>query len=158
MTPLTWEQARALPLAIALAEAGNLPITGISHTQARLLAAAAGGRLPTSQEWEWMAGGGKRRYPWGDTGPDDRHANLRGLGPERATPVGAYPHGATPDGLLDVAGNVWEWTATPRPGQGVVIRGGSYNSITMYAHCAYINDVPAALASPGIGVRVVRDP
>jgi formylglycine-generating enzyme required for sulfatase activity len=157
-TPLTWGQARALLPSTPVVGNEDLPITGISQAQARLLAEAAGGRLPTSEEWEWMAGGGTRRYPWGNTVPDDSYANLRQLGPGRPTSVGAYPLGATPHGLLDVAGNVWEWTATQCPGQGAIIKGGSYNSIVMYAQCAYANDVPAAMSSYGIGVRVVREP
>lgn len=105
-----------------------------------------------------MAGRGVRRYPWGETEPLRRHANLRDLGPGRITTVGDFPLGATPEGLLDVAGNVWEWTASSAPGGGAVIRGGSYNSIALYARCAFSNEVPADLSSPGIGLRVVRQP
>jgi iron(II)-dependent oxidoreductase len=63
----------------------------------------------------------------------------------------------TPEGVLDVAGNVWEWTATRVPGDGAVIRGGSYNSPCGYARCAYSNEAPIAVQSAGIGVRVVRE-
>ncbi len=75
-------------------------------------------RLPTEQEWEWAAGGrreepGKvlkvKEYPWGDKPePTRKHANFdRNEG--ATTPVGRYPDGATPEGLYDIAGNVWEW-------------------------------------------------
>jgi iron(II)-dependent oxidoreductase len=139
----------------------QLPATGLTWEQAVQLAAAMGGRLPASPEWEWMAGRGSRRYPWGEAEPGPEaavaRANLRGIGPDHPTPVGAFPEGGTPDGLLDVAGNVWEWTSTPVPA-GRVIRGGSYRAHTFYARCEYVNEVPAEIASPGIGVRVVRDP
>ena len=136
------------------------PVTGITWQQAARLAALLDGRLPTSAEWEWMAGGGSRRYPWGDDAPRggtaSPQANLRGIGPDQATAVGEFPDGATPDGLLDVAGNVWEWTSTPVPG-GRVVRGGSYRALSLYARCDYANEVPPGIASPGIGVRVVRE-
>jgi sulfatase modifying factor 1 len=136
------------------------PVTGITWHQAVRLAASLGGRLPTSAEWEWMAGRGSRRYPWGDDPPRTETAsalaNLRGIGPDRTTTVGEFPAGATPDGLLDVAGNVWEWTSTPVPG-GRVVRGGSYRALSLYARCDYVNEVPPEIASPGIGVRVVRE-
>lgn len=65
-------------------------------------------RLPTEIEWEWAAGGGTRLYPWGDEEPDETRANY-GKMVGQTTPVGSYPAGATPAGLMDMAGNVWEW-------------------------------------------------
>jgi sulfatase modifying factor 1 len=154
-TPLTAGQARQLGYLVA--GDGRLPVTGLTWVRARELAEAAGGRLPTSPEWEWMAGSGVRRYPWGQAEPDGPYANLRGYGPCRPTPPGSFPLGATPSGLLDVAGNVWEWTATFVPGDGAAVRGGSYNSISLYARCTFTNEIPATATSPGIGLRVVRD-
>jgi len=66
-------------------------------------------RLPTENEWEWSASGGKRKYPWGNEEPDDTRANY-GDRVGCTTPVSRYPSGATPEGLMDMAGNVWEWT------------------------------------------------
>ncbi|MGH3814363.1 MAG: formylglycine-generating enzyme family protein [Pseudonocardiaceae bacterium] len=138
---------------------GDLPVVGLTWMQAHAVAEAVGGRLPTAPEWEWMAAGHPgRRFPWGEQDWTPRHANLRGTGYGHPVAVGRFADGATPDGILDVAGNVWEWTATRRPGDGAVVLGGSYNSLPRYAQCGYRNEVPVALASPGLGLRVVRDP
>lgn len=148
-TPLTWTRRANSPVA--------LPVTGVSWREAARIASGIGGRLPTTAEWGWMAGAGRRRYPWGEAEPSPTLANLRFTGPGRPTAVDRYPAGVTVDGVLDVAGNVWEWTATTVPGAGVVIRGGSYNSIALYATCAFSSEVPYWLRSPGIGLRPVRD-
>jgi hypothetical protein len=91
-------------------------------------------RLPLEEEWEWAASGGKRKFPWGDDPPQPNRANfnlplascpLQGL-----TPVHAFPDGATPEGLMDMAGNVWEWTATwqdEKKEQRLVRGGGGFN-------------------------------
>jgi formylglycine-generating enzyme required for sulfatase activity len=138
----------------------SLPVTGMTWQQASELASLLGGRLPTSPEWEWMAGRGVRHYPWGGDEPCEAdgvvRANIRGVGPDAVTPVGAVMAGATPDGLLDVAGNVWEWTATAVP-SGFVIRGGSYRALPLYTRCDFVTEAPGSLVSPGIGLRVVRD-
>jgi hypothetical protein len=135
-----------------------VPLTMLDWHAARALAEALGGRLPTSAEWEWMAGHGKRRYPWGDDDPGVAHANLREAGLGRPVPAGSHPAGTTPEGITDVAGNVWEWTATTVPGGGAVVRGASYNSISLYTQCGFSSEIPMTTVSPGIGLRLVRTP
>ncbi len=68
-------------------------------------------RLPTEPEWEWAARRDGRIFPWGKGWDETKLNSLEGR-VMRTTPVGAYPHGTTPDGIHDLAGNVWEWTAT----------------------------------------------
>ncbi|MFB8085016.1 formylglycine-generating enzyme family protein [Streptomyces sp. NPDC055992] len=141
------------PLAVA-----GLPVTGLTLPQAAQLAHRVGARIATSAEWEWMASGTVRRFPWGDQVPGPGHANLRGLDSGRPTPVRSHADGRTPDGLWDVGGNVWEWTTAPwRRDRIALLRGGSYNSPSQYAECAHANDIPPGICSPGIGLRPVRN-
>jgi len=137
----------------------DMPVTGISHADATTIAAELGGRLPRSAEWEWMAAGAaRRRYPWGDAPWHPLRAALLPCGHRSPVPAGDHPAGVTAEGMLDVAGNVWEWTASPVPGGGFVIRGGSYASQPLYAQTTFLNAAPAELRSAGIGMRVVKDP
>ena len=95
------------------------PVVGVCWYEAMAyaswLAAVTGQpyRLPSEPEWEWAARRGGRQFPWGSGWDSERLNSLEGENRVmRTTPVGAYPLGATPDGIYDLAGNVWEWTAT----------------------------------------------
>ena len=96
------------------------PVVGIcwyeAMAYANWLASVTGQpyRLPTEPEWEWAARRGGRLFPWDDKWDAGKLNSLEGEDRVmRTTPVGAYPQGATPeDGIFDLSGNVWEWTAT----------------------------------------------
>lgn len=153
ITPITWEQAGL--------SAENVdpkcPCTQVDYYQAEELAVKLGGRLPSSVEWEWMAAGPERRlYPWGQTPWSAEKANLLPSATGVAVVVGGFPKGATPDGMLDVAGNVWEWASSAVWDGGAIIKGGSYNSKVLYAITYFLNSAPKELRSPGIGFRVIR--
>jgi sulfatase modifying factor 1 len=157
--PLWWTTTPVTPAFLGTrSRYADIPVTGVTQAEAALLAQRLGGRLPRSSEWEWMASGpGRRRYPWGDTDWHPGRAALLPSGYAGPVPVGTHPEGATAEGVLDVAGNVWEWTDSPVMGGGSVIRGGSYSSLPLYAQTTFLNAAPAELRSHGIGLRVARE-
>jgi len=114
-----------------LGEASH-PVVGVTLVMARQYAGWIGGRLPYDEEWQWAAqGDDRRKWPWGNQPPDTTRANCRVVADRPAdpfswpalTPVGSFPAGASPFGLLDMAGNVWEWCE----GSGSrVLRGASW--------------------------------
>ncbi|MER6910284.1 ergothioneine biosynthesis protein EgtB [Streptomyces sp. NPDC000594] len=99
------------------------PVLHISWYEADAYARWAGRRLPTEEEWEKAArfdpvSGRSRRYPWGDDDPTPDRANL-GQRHLRPAGAGSYPGGASPLGVRQLIGDVWEWTASdflPYPG------------------------------------------
>jgi formylglycine-generating enzyme required for sulfatase activity len=176
------------------ADRADHPINCIDWRQANAYCAAQGKRLPTEQEWEFAARGKQGRlYPWGEDPPGADRLNACGaecsrmlterleqigkspwpamypeedLAPATA-PVGSLPSGATAAGLHDLAGNVWEWTASPYCAFGNaacgdsrrVLRGGGWDTVE-------ISDVRAARRYPSapsararsVGFRCAKTP
>ena len=120
------------------------PVVHVCFHEAQAYATWAGRRLPTEPEWEKAARfdpatGRSRRFPWGDEEPDEARANLgqRHLSP---APVGAYPAGASPLGVHQLVGDVWEWLDSdfhgypgfevfPYPEYSKVFFGGDYKML-----------------------------
>jgi len=112
----------------------NHPINCVNWDQATAYCKAQGKRLPTAKEWEYAARGNDgREYPWGDEEPTNQLCWDRdGEGkPNSTCAVGSYPAGRSPFGLDDMAGNVWEWTATERLLYYVSRGGGWYDVVPL---------------------------
>lgn len=119
-------------------------------------------RLLKEEEWEWVAGGNPdgslRNYPWpADKGePNPNLANFnRNVG--TTTTVGRYPGGATPHGLMDMAGNVWEWMENLyKEGEPYrALRGGAWYNAVSSLHCAARSRYDPVYGGRSGGFRVV---
>lgn len=153
------------------------PVVCVSWDDAQAFCAWAGLRLLTETEWEYTARGTDgRTYPWGNEAPDDTRLIWSGSGTPRSgtAPVGQCPAGASPFGVLDLAGNVWEWCADwyatypkgksvlidptgPDSGDCRVLRGASwYDGSAWIARAAFRDGVRPSFHYGLVGFRAAR--
>jgi formylglycine-generating enzyme required for sulfatase activity len=134
------------------------PVTGISFRDAAAYAAWAGKRLPTEEEWESAARGPDGRiFPWGDVF-DRARCNSREGRIGLPTAVDLYPGGASPAGILDLAGNVWELTTGDWEGFGKAIRGGSFKNPAAFCRTTVRWGIdPDVTGAAWLGFRCVTD-
>jgi formylglycine-generating enzyme required for sulfatase activity len=122
--PDHWPRAGGCPPELA-----RQPVVFVSWEDAAAYAAWLGGRLPAESEWEKAARGvDGRLYPWGNDFIAN-HCNTSESDTDGVRPVDAHPGGASPYGVLDMAGNVWEWTSTyyDDSDQWRVLKGGAWD-------------------------------
>jgi formylglycine-generating enzyme required for sulfatase activity len=152
---------------------GNYPMSCLTREQAESYCAFVGGRVPTEAEWEKAARGTDARiYPWGNDAVTCALANMDGCAKD-LEPVGAHPGNASPYGVLDLAGNVVEWTrdfydahyyqssppvdpSGPPTGTHYVGRGGGYLSEAIWQRASSRDSYPAGYTRISMGVRCVR--
>ena len=150
----------------------NKPVTWVSLEDARAYAAWAGKRLPREWEWQYAAQGSDgRRFPWGDSWDATAvPAPNRGRTLQAPADVDAHPQGASPFGVLDLVGNVWQWTDEfeDEHTRAAIVRGGSSylpqtshwyfpQAYRLDQHGKYLLMAPSKDRSGAIGFRCVVD-
>lgn len=160
------------------------PVNCMDWYQADAFCKWIGGRLPTASEWEYAAKSGESRvFPWGNEpvsgkyldycdkkcpeafSPQDkaRLASLNWIdttqddGWAGTAPCGSYPAGATAWGVLDMAGNICEWTSTPYR-DGMEVRGGTFGDPPLFQRASDRNSDPKDMRGDGMGVRCALSP
>jgi gamma-glutamyl hercynylcysteine S-oxide synthase len=150
----------------------NKPVTWVSREDAQAYAKWAGKRLPREWEWQYAAQGTDGRlYPWGENWEQQRvpvvdHGRTM-RGPDD---VGSHPQGASPFGVEDLVGNVWQWTDefVDDHSRSAIVRGGSYyqpqysmwyfpQAYKLSHHGRYLLMSPSMDRSGAIGFRCAVD-
>jgi formylglycine-generating enzyme required for sulfatase activity len=175
-------------------EAREHPVNCVDWLEAKVYCASLGKRLPSEEEWELASRGtDARTYPWGQAPPSGERLNACGAECSRAlterleaigkgpwprmygdddsapstAPVGHYPAGATPAGVLDLAGNVWEWTEShycPYDKSDCddsrrVLRGGGWDTVeSQYVRAAHRRPSAPNARGWSIGFRCAKSP
>ena len=141
--------------------AERYPVSHVNVADAEAFAAWAGKRLPTEDEWEyaarWVDG---RMFPWGAAIPTLRNPLCQTLEASSSTPenkvVGSWPASASYFGIHDLAGSLWEWTATPLDGRRIM-KGGSFLTQAVAARASNRLADDIDLLHPDVGFRCVKD-
>ena len=168
--PRHWRDGRHNP------RLADHPVVGVCCAEAEAYARWAGYRLPSESEWQMAASwsirsesNAIRRYPWGDA-LDLGCCNIWHSGNARTLPVQACPAGAAPNGVLQLIGNVWEWTSSEftgvdSEGRKVIgdmsmrtIRGGAFDTYFPWqATSAFRSGAPTLARAHNIGFRCAMD-
>jgi formylglycine-generating enzyme required for sulfatase activity len=143
------------------ADQSDQPAINVSWDDAQAYAKWAGKRLPTESEWEKASRGREGQiYPWGNTFWTDFCNSSNNYG--GTTPVGLFPGGSSPYGVVDTVGNVFEWRRGPEgpgaeSGEKRSMRGGFHGAFGKYLRCAYRGWAPQENKQDHVGFRCAMD-
>lgn len=141
-------------------EMGQFPVVWVTQIDAFEYCEAVGKRLPTVQEWEKAARGEDGRlYPWGNEFNKEFAVTSETAPQGIPEPVGSRKQGQSPYGVMDMAGNVWEWTSSSRKGDTsyIILKGGSFFENRRFATTTYsLGSIPDD-SKQYIGFRCVKD-
>jgi len=158
----------------------NRPVVGISWLEAMAYCQwkGFGVCLPTEAQWERAARGIEgRTFPWGEESPHPSLLNYLGADLNHVTPVGFYPKGSTPDGIYDLAGNIFEWCLDlygnfpgkfkERNGERIstrhvyekhrTVRGGSFHNMDFLVRPAFRGLYDPRHRSNMVGFRICKN-
>lgn len=166
--PDKWDEQLSFP---------SRPVVCISWYEASAYASWSGGRLPTEAQWERAARGLDKNYKkfiWGNKQPDENTTNFIHSRVGHITPVGIFPENMSLEGVIDLAGNVWEWCMDwynkdyyqscsegilnpvgSSNGNARVIRGGAFFSSQKVLRCSVRNGNDPNIRDDYIGFRIV---
>jgi formylglycine-generating enzyme required for sulfatase activity len=131
------------------------PVVHVTHHDACAYAGWAGKELPSEAQWEKAARGEKGyEFPWGNQ-PTPAKCNVRETAVGGTTPVLLYRSGASPYGVHDLAGNVWEWCRTATTAGRYVLKGSAFTSAFDLAAGWQTNDAAAEMSDDDTGFRCV---
>jgi iron(II)-dependent oxidoreductase len=152
------EAAYPAPWGTYPTELADHPVVGVTWEDADAYCAWAGKQLLSSAEWEKAARGSEGLlYPWGDEWHEGL-ANTLEAEVGSTQPVGSYAEGASPYGVMDMAGNVWEWTEDWANADQTtkIIRGGAWNASNRWAQTFRQNEVRPNHTQDNLGFRCAR--